>query len=106
MIKFITILLLPLVTFGQIAEDKKMHFNAGLGIGMVGHMIFQPITKNKKKTILYSVGLSFAAGLTKELIDKRNYGVFDAKDLLATTLGGIAIQIPIAAIVKKEHYMY
>jgi hypothetical protein len=41
----------------------------------------------------------FAAGFAKETYDYLRYGGFDAKDLVATTLGGIIINY----IIKKNN---
>jgi hypothetical protein len=49
------------------------------------------------------VASSFAAGFAKETYDYIRNGHFDAKDLVATTLGGIVVNYIIKLTKKKKN---
>jgi uncharacterized protein YfiM (DUF2279 family) len=77
-------------------KDKQLHFIAGSFASSVGYTYVWKKTKDKKKAVLAGIGTSILAGTIKELIDsseKNNY--FDARDLTATTLGGITVSVTI-----------
>ena len=99
--KLLFILLLSSVTYGQIAQDKKLHFMAGALVSTATYDYVFTKTKSKKKAFIYSVASSIIAGLGKELLDQYNYGSFDNKDLLATALGGVSATITINIFTKK-----
>ncbi len=63
----------------KIAYDKKLHFLAGLIIAIIGGIV-DP---------LFGMFLSAIAGVSKELYDYVDYGLFDTKDMLTTWAGGI-----------------
>jgi len=75
-----------------ITKDKYYHFAAGATTAAVANEIDVP-----------KVSSAFAAGFAKESFDYIQYGVFDTKDLLATTLGGIIVNYIIKLIKKKNH---
>ena len=75
-----------------ITKDKYYHFVAGATTAAVANGINVP-----------KVSSAFAAGFAKESFDYIQYGVFDTKDLLATTLGGIIVNYIIKLIKKKNH---
>ncbi len=75
-----------------ITKDKYYHFAAGATTAAVANEINVP-----------EVSSAFAAGFAKESFDYIRYGVFDTKDLLATTLGGIVANYIIKLIKKKKH---
>ncbi len=86
------LVLFAVVTVGcassqSIGKDKYYHFAAGATAEVVANEISLP------------VGTSFIAGFAKETYDYLRYGGFDAKDLVATTLGGIIINY----IIKKKN---
>ena len=72
-------------------QDKYYHFGAGVICEYVG-----------KNFIEIPIVNSFVIGFAKETYDYIDYGKFDKKDLLATTLGGIALTITINLINKKK----
>lgn len=71
-----------------VPEDKALHFGAGALIGAGTTGIVYELTGNKKKAVIYGIGLSTLAGITKEIIDHNNGSRADGGDMLATTLGG------------------
>ena len=79
------------VCFAQMQQDKYYHFGAGVMSEYVG-----------KNFIEIPIVNSFVIGFAKETYDYIDYGKFDKKDLLATTLGGIALTITINLINKKK----
>ncbi len=64
----------------SIGTDKYDHFAAGAATEVVGH-----------KMDLTPTSAAFVVGFAKELYDYADYGKFDAKDLLATWLGGVVV---------------
>lgn len=52
-----------------IQQDKVLHFGVGalIGVGTTG--LVYGITKNKTKAVIWGIGLSTLAGITKEVID-------------------------------------
>lgn len=71
---------------GSIPSDKMLHFIAGLMITAFVAVVtprFAPL----------AVTVAVIAGLAKELRDEIAYGGFDWNDLLATILGGVAMQV-------------
>ena len=76
----------------EIGKDKYYHFAAGSTAAVVANEMELPKASS-----------AFAAGFAKETYDYIKNGHFDAKDLLATTLGGIAVNYIIKLIKKKKH---
>lgn len=71
---------------GSIPSDKMLHFIAGMLITAIVAVIvprFTPI----------AMSVAVVAGFAKELRDEITYGGFDWKDLLATVLGGVVMQV-------------
>lgn len=91
-----------------ISEDKPKHFAAGIVIGGIGgyaaHKVFNRsnIRTNRFWTWTGAVGSSLAAGITKEAIDKADYGVWDNNDVLFTTLGGIVSGLALELLIKRK----
>ncbi|MBT8299093.1 MAG: hypothetical protein KJO52_12235 [Maribacter sp.] len=91
-----------------ISEDKPKHFAAGMVIGGIGgyaaHKIFKRSNNrtNRFWTWTGAVGSSLAAGLTKEALDKADYGVWDNNDVLFTTLGGIVSGLALELLIKRK----
>ena len=100
--KLLIILLFPLLSYGQIATDKKLHFVAGAGISFVTYATVYSITKDRQKAKIYSVLSALGAGIIKEVIDERKYNGFDSKDILATTLGGLTFTYSIDLLAKRK----
>ena len=79
------------LSYGQIAQDKLYHFSAGV------------ITEYTGQKLQYPIGTSFLVGFGKETFDYIDNGNFDAKDLLATTVGGLAITLIIKLDNEKHN---
>jgi len=87
----------------EIPKDKQMHFVAGTITGALGYEYVYSKTKDRKKAFAAGVLTSIAAGVFKETLDSTQPGnKFDFKDLTATTLGGITINITINLFDKKK----
>ena len=87
----------------EIPKDKQLHFAAGTIPGTLGYEYVYSKTKNRKKAFAAGVLTSIAAGVFKETLDSTRPGnKFDFKDLTATTLGGITINITINLFDKKK----
>ncbi len=86
-----------------ISEDKPKHFGAGFVIGSVGgytaHHMFDG---NPYWMWAGAVGSSLAAGVTKEAIDKADYGVWDNNDIVYTVIGGVASAVVLDLFLKKS----
>ena len=76
----------------DIGKDKYYHFAAGATTAAVANEMELP-----------KVASAFAAGFAKESYDYIRNGHFDAKDLVATTLGGIVMKYIIKLLKKKKH---
>ncbi len=92
--KYIIFFLCFHLSFSQIGEDKLYHFAAGAYSGYTGYKVF--------KTPESPIVSAFAIGFAKEVYDEITYGGFDDADLLATTLGGVAIHFTIKLINKPK----
>ena len=88
---FVIAAFLTSVCFSQIQKDKYYHFGAGVVSGYTGY-----------KTVDLPIVTSFVVGFGKESLDYIQYGKFDTKDLLATTLGGFAVSLTIKLINKPK----
>ena len=91
------LVLFAVVTVGcassqDIGKDKYYHFAAGATTAAVANEMELP-----------KVASSFAAGFAKETYDYIRNGQFDAKDLVATTLGGIVVNYIIKLTKKKKN---
>ena len=75
-----------------IGKDKYYHFAAGATTAGVANEMELPEASS-----------AFVAGFAKETYDYIRNGQFDAKDLIATTLGGIVVKYIIKLIKKKNH---
>ena len=82
--------LLSTLCFSQIQQDKYYHFGAGV------------ISEYTGSKLNFPIGSAFVIGFAKETYDYIDYGRFDSKDLLATTLGGIAVSVTIPLFRKKR----
>jgi hypothetical protein len=93
-------------SFGQIPQDKLLHFGAGVGIGAT-------ITLTHKKPNIHigygniiqkSVIAGASIGLLKESYDASVYGnkYFDVGDATITTLGSLAGSLIIYSIIKDK----
>ena len=75
-----------ITTLCAIPSDKMLHFIAGLMIVAVTAIIF-PCAAN------YAVVSAIIAGFFKEAIDKFDYGGWSWRDIAATVIGGVVMQI-------------
>lgn len=71
---------------GGIPADKALHFIAGMLISAIVAIVAPAIEG-------FSFVIAFAAGLSKEVFDMLINGYFDDKDILATSLGGLMMQV-------------
>ena len=99
------LMLLSVLSYGQLAHDKKLHIIAGAGVSAVTYAITLEVTKDTKKAFWYSLGASILAGVVKEVIDEKKYNGFDSKDILATSIGGFAISGTLNLFHKKQKKM-
>ena len=82
--------------------DKKMHYAAGAIVGGVTYAYVMEETDDKLKAFAASLGSAILIGSVKELIDSTQPGnLFDTRDLLATTYGGISISLTFDLIARK-----
>lgn len=92
-------ILLTVTLQAQITEpipyDKKWHIGAGAVAGVWGTFMGDNLQLTPEQSALIGVGVGFAAGIGKELMDVGERFVFkvdnrfDPMDIAATTLGGV-----------------
>ena len=61
------------------AQDKKLHFIAGLGIAIIFGWQYP----------LIGLGAGIIAGVAKEVYDYLDYGLYDKQDMLYTWAGAV-----------------
>ncbi|MFT7187048.1 hypothetical protein [Sediminicola arcticus] len=93
---------IPTLKGQLIQEDKMLHFGVGAVIGAGTTGVVYGITKNKTKAVIWGIGLSTLAGITKEVIDHNRYGKADTGDMVATTLGGIFGSFSVKIVLDKK----
>ena len=71
---------------GGIPADKALHFIAGMLIAAIVAIVLPVISP-------FAFVIAFAAGLAKEVFDMFINGYLDDKDILATALGGLTMQV-------------
>ena len=87
----------------EIPRDKQMHFAAGTITGTLGYEYVYGKTKDRKKAFAAGILTSIGVGILKESLDATQpKNKFDFKDLAATTLGGITINVTINLFDKKK----
>ena len=81
-----------------IAIDKAQHFMYSIFVSLGCQYVIVNKLKNSESSALpVSSGLSFSAGLLKEINDKRGSGgFFSYKDMVANTLGILAAAVIIS----------
>lgn len=81
-----------------IAIDKAQHFAYSIFVSLGCQYVIVNKLKNSESSALpVSSGLSFSAGLLKEINDKRGSGgFFSYKDMVANTLGILAAAVIIS----------
>jgi putative lipoprotein len=93
-----TVLLLALqlrVSDPWFGSDKLKHFFLTAFIQTVTYSTLRLTNADHRSSILGASAASAAAGVTKEMIDRRRYGLFSVKDLLwdAAGAGGASIML-------------
>lgn len=89
--------------YGQIEQDKVLHFLGGNLYGLVGAGVANEISDGDRTwTFIGAVGGSLLIGLAKESIDQKQYGGWSNEDLLATVLGGATVGVTIDIFKKKK----
>ena len=101
---FYILLLLPTLVFGQLLQekDKQLHFGAGLLSGSIGYTFIYSKTQDKKKAMIGGIATSILAGIAKETYDSTKGNKFDERDILATALGGITVNITIPLFTNRK----
>lgn len=90
-------------SYGQIEQDKVLHYLGGNLYGLVGAGVANEISDgNRTWTFVGAVGGSLLIGVAKEAIDQNQYGGWSNEDLLATVLGGVTIGATIDIFKKKK----
>jgi len=97
------LLLLPTFSNAQLAEDKVLHFGAGVLTGAASAFVASELSDgNRFWTFTGAITGSLLAGTIKEAIDNKNNGDWDNGDLGATVLGGITAGITIDLFTGKR----
>lgn len=97
------LLLLVTQSYGQLEQDKALHFLGGSLYGLAGAGLASQISKgNRTWTFVGSIGGSLLIGLAKEAIDKNQYDGWDNADLLATVLGGASVGVTIDILKQRK----
>ena len=94
--KTLIILLLPILSFGQI-DDKTKHVYAGTFISIGSGATINYFTHKHALSVVSGVLIGCTAGVLKEVYDKNNGGTCDNWDAGATIwgslLGGISLRV-------------
>ena len=71
------------------AIDKVQHFSYSCLVSLgTQYILVNKMGKDETSALPVSLGISFTAGITKEIQDsKSKYGFFSRKDLVANTMG-------------------
>lgn len=83
----LVLLVIPVASFAEIESDKVYHVIAGGIGGVVGALAADTMGYSPKQSKWAGFLTGCAVGVAKEVYDKNNGGVADAKDALATCLG-------------------
>lgn len=90
-------------SFGQIQQDKVLHFLGGNLFGLAGAGIASHISNEDRTwTFIGAVTGSLLVGIAKESIDESQYGGWDNTDLLTTVLGGVTVGATIDIFKQKK----
>ena len=85
-------------------KDKQLHFMAGNVAGALGYMKSYEKHGDVKRAMITGVCLAFAAGVMKEMYDASQGGYIEHGDVLATTLGGITINLTLPIFTERKVY--
>lgn len=70
-----------------LGRDKLLHAAAGAAIAVITALAWNFAVG--PWWWLAGIGAAALAGIGKELYDRRDYGVFDPQDVVATVIGGL-----------------
>ena len=105
-ILLILLLFVSVTCFSQVPMykqfDKQIHFSAGTVAATLGYAAGYNLTHSKFKASLIAIGTSVLVGTLKETYDYFDYGKFDNKDLLATSLGSIPVVLTATIIIHEK----
>lgn len=88
-------------TFFQ-QKDKQAHFVAGIAAGAIGYHWSYKRHGNKTRAQITAMATSLSVGILKELYDNRTGGTVEARDVLATSMGGAVFTVTIPLFQKKK----
>jgi len=96
----IVLFLVPMLAFGQKVPmykqfDKQLHFAVGMEASAAAYAVVYGATQSKLIASAASIAFSFVLGVSKEIYDYYDYGLFDWKDVEATTLGSLPLVITV-----------
>ena len=83
-------------------KDKRAHFVAGVAVGALGYHWSYKRYGNKTRAQITAMATSLTVGILKELYDNRTDGTVEARDVLATSMGGALITFTIPLFQKKK----
>ena len=83
-------------------QDKQLHFGAGMITSALGYTWSYSKYQDKKKAMITGIATSILAGVAKETYDNMRGREFDERDILATTMGGVAVSITIPLFKKRR----
>lgn len=100
--RYLIIILLSSISYGQMAEDKMLHTMAGGLVSAVSFPTAYALTKrNKDKALIISFLSACLIGTLKELSDSQQEGnKFDVEDLGCTIAGGAFVTIGYSFAIK------
>ena len=84
--------------------DKQLHFAAGNIAGAAGYIWSYEKHGDKKRAMITGICTAFAAGVLKEMYDASTGGYVEHADVLATTLGGITMNLTIPLFGQKKRF--
>lgn len=83
-------------------KDKQVHFVAGIAAGALGYHWSYKRHGNKTRAQITAMATSLTVGILKELYDNRTDGTVEARDVLATSMGGAIFTVTIPLFQKKK----
>lgn len=83
-------------------KDKQAHFVAGIAAGAMGYHWSYKRHSNKTRAQITAMAASLSVGILKELYDNRTGGTVEARDVLATSMGGAIFTVTIPLFQKKK----
>lgn len=83
-------------------KDKQVHFVAGIAAGAMGYHWSYKRHSNKTRAQITAMAASLSVGILKELYDNRTGGTVEARDVLATSMGGAVFTVTIPLFQKKK----